>query len=79
MNAAVDSGCDLRIDTRLDELLWDDGSVTGARLRSDTGALTDERSRIVVGADGMRSTVAQHVHAATYNEVPPMIGVFYTY
>jgi 2-polyprenyl-6-methoxyphenol hydroxylase-like FAD-dependent oxidoreductase len=39
----------------------------------------DERATIVIGADGLRSTVARLVDAETYKQVPPMIGAFYTY
>jgi 2-polyprenyl-6-methoxyphenol hydroxylase-like FAD-dependent oxidoreductase len=78
VDAAANAGCEMRTDTALVELLWDDDRVTGVRLRSGTRSM-NEHARIVVGADGMRSTVARLVEAPTYREVPPMIGVFYTY
>lgn len=78
VEAAADAGCDVRTDTAVVDLIWDRGRVTGARLRSGSQP-ADEHARIVVGADGMRSTVARLTEAPTYRAVPPMIGVFYAY
>lgn len=78
VDAAAAAGCEVRTETNLVELLWDDERVTGVRLRSGTRSSTDH-ARIVIGADGMRSKVARLAGAPIYREVPPMIGVFYSY
>ncbi len=79
VDAAAEAGCDVRTGTRLVDLVWDADRVAGVRLGNESGSITDERASIVVGADGMRSTVARLVDAEIYNEVPSLIGVFYSY
>ncbi|MFP3900436.1 MAG: NAD(P)/FAD-dependent oxidoreductase [Acidimicrobiia bacterium] len=79
VEAAAEAGCEVREQTSLHRLVWDDDRVAGVRLRDRSGHVVEERSAIVVGADGMRSTVARQVGATTYNEHPSQIGTFYTY
>jgi 2-polyprenyl-6-methoxyphenol hydroxylase-like FAD-dependent oxidoreductase len=52
--------------TRAKGLLWDEGRVVG--VETERGAL---RARLVIGADGCRSTVAGLVGAAEYHVSPP--------
>ena len=51
---AIDAGVELFTATLVDDLLWEDGRVAGVRTRRG-----DLRSRVVVGADGVNSTVAE--------------------
>lgn len=51
---AVDAGAELFAETLVEDLLWDDGRVAGVRTRRG-----DLRSRVVIGADGVNSTVAE--------------------
>ncbi len=55
--------------------------VTGVRLRSGrvAGPAATERARLVVGADGMRSTVAARAGAATLIEHSARTCVYYTF
>jgi 2-polyprenyl-6-methoxyphenol hydroxylase-like FAD-dependent oxidoreductase len=39
----------------------------------------EERARMVIGADGRHSRVAQLVGAPSYNEAPPLQGTYFTY
>ena len=64
MDAAVKAGADLREDFLVEELLVEDGCVTGIRGRvktgdSENGSRIEERARLVVGADGKKSLVAR--------------------
>lgn len=51
---AVDAGAELFTATLAEDLLWEDGHVVGVRTRR--GGL---RARVVIGADGVNSTVAE--------------------
>lgn len=59
--AAVDAGARLRERIRVYGLLREDGRVVGVRARDEAGASIDLRARVVVGADGLRSTVARRM------------------
>lgn len=59
--AVEDWGVELRERTSIVDLLWEDGRVVGARLRGPDGAEYVVRSKLLVGADGRRSTVAKLV------------------
>ena len=79
VEAAVAAGVELREHFSVDDLLMDDGCVTGIRGHANGGAMVTERARIVIGADGMRSLVARSVQAPTYNETPALTCAYYTY
>ncbi|MFF0655717.1 MULTISPECIES: NAD(P)/FAD-dependent oxidoreductase [Micromonospora] len=72
--AAVDAGAEFRDDCRVTGLLWEDDRVVG--VRTDRG---DERAALVVGADGMRSTVAGLVNAPTTTAHPPLTCAYYAF
>lgn len=76
---AADAGAEVRLGFTVLDLLWEQGRVVGIRGRDCTGALVEERARIVIGADGARSFVARSVGAATYNEVPATTVNVYSY
>jgi flavin-dependent dehydrogenase len=78
---AQDRGAaDLWERTAAEGLLTDnDGSVAGAIVRTADGERREVRARIVVGADGKYSKVAEWVKADTYAEVPAMRPVYYGY
>jgi electron transfer flavoprotein-quinone oxidoreductase len=53
-NEAMDAGAELFTATLVEDLLWEDGRVAGVRtVRGDL------RARVVIGADGVNSTVAE--------------------
>ncbi len=66
VEAAASAGADVRTGTRATGLLEEDGRVAG--VETEAGAL---RARLVVGADGRRSTVADLAGATKYNLAPP--------
>lgn len=65
--------------TTVEELLWEDGRVTGVRLRGSNGRRRTLHARVVVGADGKFSKVAEWTGAARYHEQPALRPVYYAY
>jgi 2-polyprenyl-6-methoxyphenol hydroxylase-like FAD-dependent oxidoreductase len=57
----------------------DDGRVTGIVGRSANGDRVELPARIVVGADGRRSRMAQHFGAETLEQFTSPCAAFYTY
>jgi flavin-dependent dehydrogenase len=79
VDAAVESGAELREGFTVQDLIRDGARVEGIRGRSKQGSVADERSRIVIGADGMRSIVARTVQAPEYNNRPALACWYYSY
>lgn len=79
VEAAVSSGAELRTDFSVNELLSEGGCVCGIRGRQKHGSPVSERARIVIGADGMHSTVARAVRAPEYNTKEPLEGPYFSY
>jgi 2-polyprenyl-6-methoxyphenol hydroxylase-like FAD-dependent oxidoreductase len=76
--AAVDAGAEFREDCRVTGVVVEDGRAAGVRWRTAAGSGTD-RADLVVGADGMRSVVADAVRAEVVREHPPLSCVYYGY
>ncbi|MEU4245547.1 NAD(P)/FAD-dependent oxidoreductase [Actinoplanes sp. NPDC026619] len=74
LDAAVAAGVEVREDFSVEELVFDDGKVTGIR-----GGGVTERSRVVVGADGRNSVVAKAVGAPAYEDHAPLTVGYYSY
>jgi flavin-dependent dehydrogenase len=72
VDGAVQAGAELREEFAVDGLLQDDGRVTGIRSHTRMGAAITESARIVIGADGPNSIVAQSLDALTYNVKPTL-------
>ena len=79
VDAAVDAGAEVREHFTVDEVLIEDGHVTGIRGRGADGRSVTEHARIVIGADGKGSLVAKAVDAKRYNERPTFEALYYTY
>lgn len=77
--AAVDAGAELRENCSVSDLVFEDGRVVGARISSGGGPATVERARLVIGADGMRSTVAAKAGAPHEVEAPTLTCCYYSY
>ena len=79
-DAASAAGADVRYGPRLADLVRDsNGRVTGVVLEDRDRTLHTVRAGIVIGADGLRSTVAQKVGAAAYREGSHAAGVVYAF
>ncbi|QOC90671.1 NAD(P)/FAD-dependent oxidoreductase [Micromonospora craniellae] len=80
VDAAAESGAEVREGFVVSEVIFDEnGRVTGIRGREQNGPLVTERARVVVGADGLHSTVARAVEARHYNEKPRLMVGYYSY
>jgi flavin-dependent dehydrogenase len=78
VDAASAAGVDIVFGVRIKGLLRaEDGRVTGALLVDESGNLHRVTSRMVVGADGLRSTVAQLAGAETYRVARHATGTLY--
>ncbi|HEV2915274.1 MAG TPA: NAD(P)/FAD-dependent oxidoreductase [Pyrinomonadaceae bacterium] len=78
-DAAVEAGAELREGFSVDELKTDAGRVTGIRGRDRKGSDVTERARIVIGADGARSFVADRVQAPVYFDRGMLTCNYYSY
>ncbi|MEU0113991.1 NAD(P)/FAD-dependent oxidoreductase [Streptomyces bobili] len=79
VEGAVAAGVEFRDHCGVNELLVEDSRVVGVRCTTPGGQPTVERARLVVGADGMRSTVAELVGARTTVEHPRLTCAYYTF
>jgi 2-polyprenyl-6-methoxyphenol hydroxylase-like FAD-dependent oxidoreductase len=79
VDAAREAGAEVREGFTLTGVCWDGDRVTGIRGRNADGIVVEERARLVVGADGVHSTVARQVGAPTYDEQPHTAVSAYTY
>ena len=79
IDAAAEAGADVRENFTVERILSEDGRVVGVEGRSQDGQPVSERARIVLGADGRNSIVAEAVHAEQYNDRPPLLAIYYAY
>ena len=79
VDAAVEAGVELREAIVVSGLLCDGDRVVGIEGRTRGGSRFEERARIVIGADGMRSIVAKTVKAPTYDDFPARACWCYSY
>jgi 2-polyprenyl-6-methoxyphenol hydroxylase-like FAD-dependent oxidoreductase len=63
----------------VDEILIEDGRVTGIRGHGRDGKSVTETAKIVIGADGRHSRVAKAVSATRYNEKPVLLNAYFAY
>jgi 2-polyprenyl-6-methoxyphenol hydroxylase-like FAD-dependent oxidoreductase len=79
LDAAAESGVEVREAFVVDDILTDGGAVAGIRGHGKGAAPVTERARVVVGADGLHSMVARAVSAEQYHEKPPLQAGYYSY
>jgi 2-polyprenyl-6-methoxyphenol hydroxylase-like FAD-dependent oxidoreductase len=79
VDAAAESGVELREGFSVEELTSSGGAVTGVRGRDRKGKTAMERARIVIGADGARSFVADRVQAPVYLDRGMLTCNYYSY
>jgi 2-polyprenyl-6-methoxyphenol hydroxylase-like FAD-dependent oxidoreductase len=77
--AAVRHGAELRESFVVDEILFEDGRVSGVRGHAKDGGAVMERARVVVGADGRHSVLAKAVQPEAYNERRSHLAMYYAY
>jgi 2-polyprenyl-6-methoxyphenol hydroxylase-like FAD-dependent oxidoreductase len=79
LDAAAEAGADVREGFVVEDMLTEDGRVVGIQGHSRHGGSLTERGRVVIGADGRSSVVAQSVRPQTYNERPQLLAPYYSY
>ena len=79
VDAASAAGAEVREGFTVDEIVIEDGEVTGIRGRDRDGTTVTERARVVIGADGANSRVARAVEPEQYNDKPILQAGCYSY
>jgi 2-polyprenyl-6-methoxyphenol hydroxylase-like FAD-dependent oxidoreductase len=79
VDAAVAAGAELRERFTVEELTTDGTSITGIRGRDANGSTVTESARIVIGADGARSLIAEAVNAPIYFDRGMLTCNYYSY
>ncbi len=80
LEAAIESGAEVREGTAVQSLITENNRVTGIVAEDlATGTVYREQAHIVVGADGRDSLVARLVGAAKSHEVSTLTANFYAY
>ena len=77
--AASAAGVEFRERTRAVDLLTRDGRVAGLAMADRRGRRSDERARVVIGADGPTSLVARRVGARESHREPIVQSNIWTY
>lgn len=77
-DAAVAAGAEFREQCTVDDLLFEGDRVVGVTVRTAAGR-SEERARLVVGADGMRSKVAALAGIPVVSEDPLLTCAYYTF
>ena len=79
VDAAADAGAEIRENFSAEEIVIENGRVTGIKGHSKNGVAVVERASIVIGADGRYSMLAEAVNAERYNEKPRLLAPYYSY
>jgi flavin-dependent dehydrogenase len=79
VDAASRSAVEVREAFTVEEVVFDNGTVTGIRGHGKGGESVTENARVVIGADGRHSLVARDVKPERYNEKPPLLAGYYSY
>jgi flavin-dependent dehydrogenase len=79
VDAASRSAVEVREAFTVEEVVFDNGAVTGIRGHGKGGESVTENARVVIGADGRHSLVARDVKPERYNEKPPLLAGYYSY
>jgi 2-polyprenyl-6-methoxyphenol hydroxylase-like FAD-dependent oxidoreductase len=79
VEAAANSGAEVREEFVVERILFESDRVVGIEGRSKQGGSAIERAQVVVGADGLRSLVAESVRPEQYDEKPPLLAAYYAY
>ena len=78
-DGAVRAGTEVREGFNVQEILFDGPRVVGIRGGRANNPSVEERARIVIGADGLRSLVARVVRPKEYYVKPVLGCAYYTY
>jgi 2-polyprenyl-6-methoxyphenol hydroxylase-like FAD-dependent oxidoreductase len=79
VDGAAAAGADVRERFTVEDVVIEDATVVGIRGHGEDGATVDARARVVIGADGRFSRVAEAVGAPRYHEKPMLQWSYYSY
>jgi 2-polyprenyl-6-methoxyphenol hydroxylase-like FAD-dependent oxidoreductase len=79
LDAAVEAGAEVREGFSVESMVYEHDHVVGVRGHGKSGATVTEHARVVIGADGRHSLVAQAVNPSQYHEKPPLLAGYYAY
>ena len=79
VDAAAEAGAEVREAFTVEDVVVEDGRVTGITGRAKGGAVVREHARVVIGADGRHSLLAKVTQPETYNTRPPLLASYYSY
>jgi flavin-dependent dehydrogenase len=79
VDAASEAGAEVRERFTVESLVVEGGRVAGIRGHGKGGKTVTELARVVIGADGRYSLVADSVDAHEYNEKPQLQVSYYSY
>jgi 2-polyprenyl-6-methoxyphenol hydroxylase-like FAD-dependent oxidoreductase len=79
VDAAAATGAEVREGFSVESIVCEDDQVLGVRGHGKGGATVTEHARVVIGADGRHSLVAQAVNPLQYHEKPPLLAGYYAY
>jgi 2-polyprenyl-6-methoxyphenol hydroxylase-like FAD-dependent oxidoreductase len=79
VEAAGESGAELIEGFMVSDVLWSEGRAAGVRGHLRGSAESSLRAPVVVGADGLHSTIARRAAAGIYRQHPPLTAVYYSY
>jgi flavin-dependent dehydrogenase len=79
VDAAAESAVEVREGFTVDAPLIEDERVVGITGHSRDGRSVTARARVVIGADGRNSIVAEAVRPKRYREKEPLLAAYYAY
>lgn len=79
IDGARDAGAEVREGFTFEDLVVEEGRVTGISGRQADGQNVTESARIVIGADGRNSSFAKKVGAENSEYAPPLTCGYYSY
>jgi 2-polyprenyl-6-methoxyphenol hydroxylase-like FAD-dependent oxidoreductase len=79
VHAAANAGADVREGFTVEQVVIENGRVTGIRGHDRQGTKSTASASVVIGADGRHSILARTVEPEQYNEKPVLESSYYTY
>jgi 2-polyprenyl-6-methoxyphenol hydroxylase-like FAD-dependent oxidoreductase len=79
VDAAREAGAEVREGFVVTDIVTEDGKVVGIRGHEKGGRTVTELANVVVGADGLHSTLARAVAPVQYAEKPKLLCGYYAY
>ena len=79
LDAAAEAGAEVREGFSVESMVYEHDQVVGVRGHGKGATTVTERARVVIGADGRHSLVAQAVNPSQYHEKPPLLAAYYAY